>query len=121
MRAMVLEKTGPIESSPLQLREVPDPSPANCEVRVRVSCCAIPDSFDDVHASPLLCAGIIGYRAMLRSGVRDGEKLAIFGFGSSAHVVLQIARRRGCEVYVVSRGASHRKLASDLGATWTGD
>jgi propanol-preferring alcohol dehydrogenase len=81
----------------------------------------IPEVFDDVHASPLLCAGIIGYRAMLRSGVKGGEKLAIFGFGSSAHVVLQIARRRGCDVYVVSRGGSHRKLATELGAVWVGE
>jgi alcohol dehydrogenase, propanol-preferring len=81
----------------------------------------IPDAFDDVHAAPLLCAGIIGYRAMLRSGVREGEKLAIFGFGSSAHVVLQIARGRGCEVYVVTRGKAHQKLALELGAMWAGD
>jgi propanol-preferring alcohol dehydrogenase len=217
MRAMVLDQSGPIESSPLQWREVPDPSPGRGEVRVRVRCCAIcrtdlhiiegdlplvkqplivghqvvgvvdqvgegasrfraaqrigiawlrhtcgqcrfctsgrenlclysqytgyhadggyaelaivpeafayeiPDAFDDVHASPLLCAGIIGYRAMVRSGVRDGEKLAIFGFGSSAHVVLQIARARGCEVYVVTRGKAHQKLALELGAMWAGD
>ena len=217
MRAMVLEQTGRIESSPLKLHDdVPDPSPGDGEVRVRVSCCAIcrtdlhviegdlpivkrpvipghqivgvvdqlgpncshlrvgdrigvawlrhtcgrcrfctsgrenlcefsqytgyhadggyaeyatvaeqfayaiPQQFDDVHAAPLLCAGIIGYRALLRSGVRNGEKLAIFGFGSSAHVVIQIARRRGCEVYVVSRGESHRKLALEMGATWAG-
>lgn len=81
---------------------------------------AIPKEFDDLHAAPLLCAGIIGYRALLRSGVRDGQKLAIFGFGSSAHVVIQIARRRGCEVYVVSRGESHRKLAMEMGAAWAG-
>jgi propanol-preferring alcohol dehydrogenase len=80
----------------------------------------IPAPFDDVHAAPLLCAGIIGYRALVRSGVRHGEKLVIFGFGSSAHVVIQIARRRGCEVYVVSRGDSHRKLAIEMGATWAG-
>jgi propanol-preferring alcohol dehydrogenase len=81
---------------------------------------ALLKQFDDVHTAPLLCAGIIGYRALLRSGVRKGEKLAIFGFGSSAHVVIQIARRRGCEVYVVSRGESHRKLALEMGATWAG-
>jgi propanol-preferring alcohol dehydrogenase len=213
---MVLENAGPIESSPLQWRDVADPLAGPGEVRLRVSCCAIcrtdlhiiegdlqmakspvvpghqivgvidqlgpgcsrfrvgdpvgvawlrhtcgrcrfcttgrenlcefsrytgyhhdggyaeyatvpeafayrlPREFDDVHAAPLLCAGIIGYRAMLRSGLRDGEKLAIFGFGSSAHVVLQIARARGCEVYVVSRGQSHRKLALEMGAKWTG-
>jgi len=217
MRAMVLEQSGPIESSPLMLRDVPDPTPGEGEVRVRVSCCAIcrtdlhviegdlppakrpvipghqvvgvidglgprcsqhrigdrvgvawlrhtcgqcrfcttgrenlcpfsqytgyhadggfaefacapedfvyaiPEQFDDAHASPLLCAGIIGYRALLRSNVRDGEKLAIFGFGSSAHVITQIARRRGCEIYVISRGKSHQQLARELGATWVGD
>jgi propanol-preferring alcohol dehydrogenase len=81
---------------------------------------AIPEPFDDVHAAPLLCAGIIGYRAMLRSGVRDGEKLAIFGFGSSAHVVMQLARTRAIAVYVVSRGKSHRDLAMEMGAAWAG-
>ena len=214
---MVLEQSGPIESSPLALRDVPVPTPGQREVRIRISCCAIcrtdlhiiegdlapakrpiipghqivgivdqlgpacshlregervgvawlrhtcgqcrfctsgrenlcprsqytgyhadggfaehaivpedfaysiPPRFDDVHASPLLCAGIIGYRALLRSNVRVGETLAIFGFGSSAHIVLQIARRRGCEVYVVSRGASHRALAEELGAAWVGE
>jgi propanol-preferring alcohol dehydrogenase len=217
MRAMVLQQSGPIENSPLRVRELAEPVPLDGEVRIRVSCCAIcrtdlhiiegdlatakrpvvlghqvvgivdrlgtgstrwrigqrigiawlrhtcgrcrfcaagrenlcpysqysgyhadggyaefatvpedfaygiPDAFDDVHAAPLLCAGIIGYRAMRRSGLSDGEKLAIFGFGSSAHVVLQIARRRGCEVYVVSRGAAHRQLAMELGAAWAGD
>src|SRR5439155_11745936 len=217
MRAMVLEKQGPIESSPLMWREMPDPLPGPGEVRLRVSCCAIcrtdlhiiegdlpmqkrpvipghqivgvidqlgpsclhlrvgqrigvawlrhtcgvcrfctqgrenlcessrytgyhtdggyaefatvpeafaydiPQRFDDVHAAPLLCAGIIGYRAMLRSGLRDGQKLALFGFGSSAHVVLQIARALGCEVYVVTRAKSHQELARELGAAWAGD
>jgi propanol-preferring alcohol dehydrogenase len=81
----------------------------------------IPGAFDDVHAAPLLCAGIIGYRAMVRSGLRDGEKLVIFGFGSSAHVVLQLARARRCEVYVVTRGKAHQKLALELGAMWAGE
>jgi propanol-preferring alcohol dehydrogenase len=216
MRAMVLERSEPIESSPLTLREVPDPRPGEGEVRLRVACCAIcrtdlhiiegdlplqkqpiipghqivgivdqcgpgcsrlqvgqrigvawlrhacgrcrfcaagrenlcpesrytgyhadggyaelavvpenfayelPPQFDNVHAAPLLCAGIIGYRALLRSGLRDGEKLAIFGFGSSAHIVIQIARARGCEIYVVTRGASHQKLAMEMGAAWAG-
>ena len=80
----------------------------------------IPEQFDDAHASPLLCAGIIGYRALLRSNVREGERLAIFGFGSSAHVITQIARRRGCEVYVVSRGKSHQGLAKELGTPFVG-
>lgn len=214
MRAMILEKNGPIESSPLQMRDVADPVPGPGEVRVKVRCCAIcrtdlhviegdlpvekmpvivghqavglvdrlgpgctelhagdrvgiawlrhtdgtcrfcavgrenlcpssrytgyhadggyaeyavvpetfayriPEKFDDVTAAPLLCAGIIGYRSLKRTGVRPGQRLALFGFGSSAHVVLQIALARGCEVYVVSRGANHQQLARELGATW---
>jgi propanol-preferring alcohol dehydrogenase len=213
---MVLEHPAPIESSPLHLRDVPDPIPGPREVRVRVHCCAIcrtdlhvieghltpakmpvipghqivgtvdkigegctrfrigarigvawlrhtcgecrfcttdrenlceysqytgytadggyaeyaivpgdfaygiPESFCDIDASPLLCAGIIGYRAMKRSHLRDGGKLAIFGMGSSAHIVLQLAVHRGCDVYVVSRSENHQKLAMDLGARWAG-
>jgi alcohol dehydrogenase, propanol-preferring len=216
MQAMILEKNGPIESSPLHLRDVPDPVPGPAEVRVKVRCCAIcrtdlhviegdipiqkmpvipghqvvgivdrlgpgcrelhegdrvgiawlrhtdgacrfcaagrenlcpssrytgyhadggyaqyalvpeafayriPHPFDDLAAAPLLCAGIIGYRSLQRTGVRPGQRLALFGFGSSAHVVLQIALARGCELYVVSRGANHQQLARDLGATWAG-
>jgi propanol-preferring alcohol dehydrogenase len=81
---------------------------------------AIPDAFDDVHASPLLCAGIIGYRSLKRSNLPAGGRLAMYGFGSSAHIVLQIALARGSEVYVVTRGASHRRLAQEMGATWVG-
>ncbi len=81
----------------------------------------IPDGFDDVSASPLLCAGIIGYRALKRSNLQPGDKLALYGFGSSAHVVLQIALHRGCEVYVVTRGEKHRELARQMGAKWVGE
>jgi len=81
----------------------------------------IPDGFDDVAAAPLLCAGIIGYRALKRSEVPDGGKLALFGFGSSAHVVLQIARHRGCQVFVVTRGENHRQLARQMGADWVSE
>ncbi len=80
----------------------------------------LPEVFDDASATPLLCAGIIGYRALERSAVRPGQRLALYGFGSSAHVVLQIARQRGCEVYVVSRTAEHRELARTLGSQWVG-
>lgn len=82
---------------------------------------AIPDAFENVDAAPLLCAGIIGYRALGRSGVPDGGRLLLYGFGSSAHVVMQIARHRGCDVQVVTRGESHRELARRMGATWVGD
>ena len=81
----------------------------------------IPDGFDDVSAAPLLCAGIIGYRALRRSNLPRGGTLAIYGFGSSAHVVLQIARYRGCRTFVVTRGENHRQLAREMGAEWVGE
>ena len=81
----------------------------------------IPDVFSDVEAAPLLCAGIIGYRALRRAEVPAGGKLALYGFGSSAHVVIQIAQHRGCEVYVVTRGEKHRELARRMGAVWVGE
>lgn len=80
----------------------------------------LPEAFGDVEAAPLLCAGIVGYRALKRAELPAGGKLAIYGFGSSAHVIMQIALHRGCEVYVVTRGASHRQLARDMGAAWVG-
>ncbi|MDP2480343.1 MAG: zinc-dependent alcohol dehydrogenase family protein [Candidatus Palauibacterales bacterium] len=80
----------------------------------------IPDAFGDVQATPLLCAGIIGYRSLRRARLPDGGRLGLFGFGSSAHIVIQVARHRGGEVYVATRGESHRALARDLGAVWTG-
>jgi alcohol dehydrogenase, propanol-preferring len=81
---------------------------------------AIPDVFDDAEAAPLLCAGIIGYRALRRSRVRPGQRLLMYGFGSSAHLTLQVALARGVEVYVCTREASHRALALSLGAAWAG-
>ncbi|MFW6175555.1 MAG: zinc-dependent alcohol dehydrogenase family protein [Acidobacteriota bacterium] len=80
----------------------------------------IPDAFGDVEATPLLCAGLIGYRALRRAAVPDGGRLGIFGFGSSAHIVIQIARHRGCEVHVATRSEGHRRLARELGAASTG-
>lgn len=216
MKAMVLEKNGPIEQPPLRWADVPDPVPGKGEVRIKVRCCAIcrtdlhiierdlpqekmpvipghqtvgivdqlgpdrtelkvgdrigiawlrhtdgscrfcavgrenlcpnsrytgyhadggyaqlavvpehfayriPEAFDDVTAAPLLCAGIIGYRSLKRTGIRPGQRLALVGFGSSAHVVMLIALARGCRVYVVSRGDNHQQLARDLGAAWAG-
>lgn len=82
---------------------------------------AIPAALDDdVVAAPLLCAGIIGYRALRLSRVPAGGRLGIYGFGSSAHLVLQIARAWGSEVFVCTREASHRALARSLGAVWAG-
>ncbi len=82
---------------------------------------AIPSQFDDVHAAPLLCAGVIGYRALKLSEVRNGERLGLYGFGGSAHIVLQIAIQMECEVYVFTRSQAHRTLALKLGAAWAGD
>jgi len=81
----------------------------------------IPSAFRDEDAAPLLCAGIIGYRALERCALPRGGTLAIFGFGSSAHVVIQIARHRGCRVLVVTRGERHQRLALELGADWASD
>jgi propanol-preferring alcohol dehydrogenase len=81
---------------------------------------AIPPRFDDAEAAPLLCAGIIGYRALRRSQVAPGGRLALYGFGSSAHITLQVARAWGCRVYVVTRDAGHRRLSLELGAEWAG-
>jgi propanol-preferring alcohol dehydrogenase len=80
----------------------------------------LPEGFADDQAAPLLCAGIIGYRALQRCNLPAGGRLALFGFGSSAHVVIQLARHRGSDVYVVSRGEQHRELARRLGAAWAG-
>lgn len=216
MRAMVLDDIAAIESSPLRLRELPEPVPGRGEVRLKVRCCAIcrtdlhviegdlprarlpiipghqivgvvdalgescrrlrmaqrvgvawlrhacgecefcasgrenlcqdqrftgyhadggyaeyaiapeefayelpdPAAFSDESAAPLLCAGIVGYRAFKRAEVPDGGRLAIYGFGSSAHVIMQIALHRRCEVYVVTRGEKHRRLARRMGAAW---
>ena len=216
MKAMVLGKIGPIESSPLELRDVPAPQPAAGEVRLKIYCCAIcrtdlhviegelpqeklpiipghqivgivdqlgegcrslsigqrigvawlrstcgqcefclaghenlceqqrftgyhadggyaqyavvredfayaiPDGFCDTAAAPLLCSGIVGYRAYKRCNLPPGGKLGIYGFGSSAHIIAQIAMARGADVYVVTRGRSHRELAMQLGAKWAG-
>jgi alcohol dehydrogenase, propanol-preferring len=217
MRAMVLEKPGPIADSPLVLSDRPDPVPADGEIQIRVEVCGVcrtdlhvvegdlaphrtalipghevvghvakvglgctrfasgarvgiawlrdacgicrfclrgaenlclkprftgwdedggyaevavvPEAFayplpEDLAArelAPLLCAGIIGYRAYRRSGIQPGGRLGLFGFGGSAHVTIQVARHHGCEVYVFSRGGEHRELAEELGAAWVGD
>lgn len=80
----------------------------------------LPDRFDDINDAPLLCAGIIGYRALKRASVPDGGKLLLVGFGSSAHVVLQLALHRGYEPYVVTRSENHLRMATAMGAVWTG-
>ncbi|HEY1801980.1 MAG TPA: zinc-dependent alcohol dehydrogenase family protein [Terriglobales bacterium] len=80
----------------------------------------LPDALDDLHAAPLLCAGIIGFRSLRVADVRQGERVGLFGFGASAHLAIEVLKAWKCEVYVATRGESHQKLAASLGATWVG-
>lgn len=216
MRAMVLKHPAPVESSPLELIDLPTPQPGRNEIRVRVRACgicrtdlhvvegelpphrphivpghqvagevdalglgasrfkpgdrvgiawlrftcgtcrycarddenlcpnakfsgydenggyaefaivredfayALPQGMDLAAATPLLCAGIIGYRALRRGNVRPGGRVGLYGFGSSAHLSIQIARYWGCTVYVMTRDPRHQQLARQLGAAWAG-
>jgi len=81
---------------------------------------AIPAAFPDAQAAPLLCAGVVGYRALRLGDVRNIKWLGLYGFGASAHIAIQVARHWGVEVAVFTRSAEHRRLALDLGATWAG-
>ena len=81
---------------------------------------AIPEGFPDLHAAPLLCAGIIGFRCLRLAGVSRGARLGLSGFGAAAHVAIQVARHWGVEVYAFSREPRHAGLAAELGAVWTG-
>jgi len=80
----------------------------------------LPDNYNDTEVAPLLCAGVIGYQALHASGLQKGGKLGLFGFGSSAHIVIQVAVHQGLEVYVVSRTDKELGLAKELGAEWVG-
>lgn len=80
----------------------------------------IPEAFSDEQAAPLLCAGIIGYRALRLAETQPGEHIGLFGFGASAHLAIQLARQWGCAVSVFTRSAEHRALAEALGAEWCG-
>ncbi|WP_394837904.1 zinc-binding alcohol dehydrogenase family protein [Pendulispora rubella] len=78
----------------------------------------LPDGFDDMAAAPLLCGGIIGYRALKVSGIRPGGRLGLFGFGASALLAIQVAVHWGCEVYVCTRNPEEQARARALGAVW---
>jgi propanol-preferring alcohol dehydrogenase len=78
------------------------------------------DRLDDLHAAPLLCAGVIGFRALRVAGVLPGERVGLYGFGAAAHLALPILKHWGCSVSVVTRGANHRAFAEQLGADWIG-
>jgi propanol-preferring alcohol dehydrogenase len=81
----------------------------------------LPATFDDEHAAPLLCAGIIGYRALKRAAVPRNGRLGIYGFGASAHLAAQVAIAHGATVFVMTRSVDARDLARELGAAWAGD
>ncbi|MGD8292877.1 MAG: zinc-dependent alcohol dehydrogenase family protein [Desulfobacterales bacterium] len=83
----------------------------------------IPTVFSDAQAAPLLCAGAIGYRSLRLTGLRNGQKLGLTGFGASAHLVLKMAKHKypNCDIYVFARSARERDFARELGAVWTGD
>ncbi|PWB79857.1 MAG: alcohol dehydrogenase [Candidatus Methylomirabilota bacterium] len=80
----------------------------------------LPSDISPIHAAPLLCAGVIGFRALRLSGIQPGGRLGLYGFGGSAHIAIQVAVHWGCEVYVFTRSETHRALAVRLGARWAG-
>ena len=80
----------------------------------------LPASLDDIHAAPLLCAGIIGFRSLRVAGIEPGERVGLFGFGASAHLAIAVLHSWKCEVYVSTRGQRHREFAAELGAQWVG-
>jgi len=81
---------------------------------------SLPQTFSDEEVAPLLCAGVIGYRALRLSEIQSGKRIGLYGFGASAHIAIQILKHWGCEVYVYTRSQHHRELAEELGASWTG-
>jgi len=81
---------------------------------------ALPDGMKDVEAAPLLCGGVIGYRALRLSMVQPGQILGLYGFGNSAHITIQVARHWGCTVFVFTRSPEHQEHARELGAAWVG-
>lgn len=81
----------------------------------------LPPSLEEITYAPLLCAGIIGYRAWKKTKLTSGKVLAIYGFGASAHIIIQVAKASGVNVFVVSRKQNHQELAKELGADWVGN
>jgi propanol-preferring alcohol dehydrogenase len=81
---------------------------------------ALPDTLSDLAVAPLLCAGIIGFRAIRRAEVKPGATVGLYGFGGSAHLAIQVLKHWKCRVFVMSRGGKHQELAEELGADWVG-
>jgi propanol-preferring alcohol dehydrogenase len=82
---------------------------------------SLPDSLSNTDAAPLLCAGIIGFRSVRVAGVQPGMRVGLFGFGSSAQILMRVLKAWNCEVYVSTREKRHQAIASELGAQWVGD
>lgn len=80
----------------------------------------VPDGFEEIETAPLLCGGVIGYRALKRAGVRAGDRVGLYGFGASAFLAMQIALHWGCEVFVATRSEHERERALEMGAAWAG-
>jgi propanol-preferring alcohol dehydrogenase len=80
----------------------------------------LPDRFGDLAAAPLLCGGVIGYRALRVSGIRPGERLGLYGFGASALLAIQVALHWGCQVFVATRSPAEQARAREMGAEWAG-
>ncbi len=80
----------------------------------------LPDGFDELQAAPLLCGGVIGYRALKRARVRPGDRVGLYGFGASAFLSLQVARYWGCRIFVATRSTAERERALGMGAEWAG-
>ena len=80
----------------------------------------IPEALTEQHAAPLLCAGIIGFRSLRLSGIEEGGKLGLYGFGAAASLAIQVARHWNVSVYAMTRDARHQKLALEMGAVWAG-
>ncbi|HEY3295274.1 MAG TPA: zinc-dependent alcohol dehydrogenase family protein [bacterium] len=80
----------------------------------------LPEDFDELHAAPLMCSGVIGYRALKLAQVPENGKVGLYGFGSSAHITIQVARHLGAECYVITRGEKGQEFALELGAAWAG-
>ena len=80
----------------------------------------LPEGFSEEQVAPLLCGGVIGYRALRLSEVQPEQVLGLYGFGASAHIVIQVARHWGCRVFVFTRAPAHQELARRMGAEWVG-
>lgn len=84
-------------------------------------CYPLPAGMEPTAAAPLLCAGVIGFRSLRVAGVQPGDRVGLFGFGSSASLAIEVLKSWSCEIYVSTRGQAHRTRAQELGATWVGD